>query len=92
MLTATTPGAGVTKAEWLHWLFVQGDRAISCSLDVRGDGLFVATLIPLWSPLDQILEAFRRPADALRWQEVMQQRLQSAGWLLVEGGIVNHAA
>ena len=79
-------------AEWLHWLFVQGDRAVSCSLDVSGDGTCVATLVPLWSPTDATVETFFRPADAVHWQEQMTRRLHAAGWRLVEGGIVRHAA
>ena len=87
-----TPGTDAATAGWLHWLFVQQNRAVSCSLDVRSDGVYIATLVPLWSPTDQIMEVFRRPADAIRWQEAMRHRLQAAGWLLVEGGLVTHAA
>jgi hypothetical protein len=91
MLTAKR-GAGPAKAKWLHWLFVQGDRAISCSLDIRGDGSYAASLIPLWSPEDEITETFRQPDEALQWQQLMTQRLQTTGWLLVEGCIVTNAA
>jgi hypothetical protein len=84
--------AGAAKAKWLHWLFVQGERAVSCSLDVRADGTYVGTLVPVWSPEDQIREIFLRPADAVQWQENMTQRLHAAGWCLVEAGAVTHAA
>jgi hypothetical protein len=86
------PGTGVASAEWLHWLFVQGHRAISCSLEVRGDGRYVASLVPLWSPDDDITEVFRRPDDAIQWQERMGDQLQRAGWLLVERRVVTNAA
>lgn len=88
----TTPNGGVTKAEWLHWLYKQDNRAISCSLDVRGDDSYTATVIPLWSPENQIVEKFRRPGDAMRWQEMAGRRLQATGWLLVECGAVTNAA
>jgi hypothetical protein len=91
IFTATPDGA-VTKAEWLHWLYAHGNRTISCSLDVRGDGLYIATVIPLWSPEEQIVEKFQRPGDAMRWQEVMGQHLHATGWLLVECGAVTNAA
>jgi hypothetical protein len=91
ILTAI-PRARVPKTQWLHWLFVQDERVISCSLDVRADGIHVATLVPLWAPDDQITESFSRPADALQWQESMTQRLQATGWLLLEGRIVTLAA
>ena len=80
------------KADWLHWLFVQGDRAISCSLDVCRDGTCMLTIVPLWSPDDQQVEMFLRPADAAEWHERMTRRMNAAGWRLVEGGIVTHAA
>jgi hypothetical protein len=88
----TASRARAARAEWLHWLFVHGDRGISCSLDARADGTYVATFVPLWSPEDQIAEIFLRPADAVRWQENMTERLHAAGWCLVEAGIVTHAA
>lgn len=85
-------GAERAKAEWLHWLYVRGDQAISCTIDACGDGFFVAALIPLWSSGDATIEMFRRPADALHWQEVVTRKLHAAGWLLVEGGNVTNAA
>ena len=84
--------AGAAKAQWLHWLFVQGERVVSCSLDVRANGTYVVTLVPLWSPEDQIGEIFLRAADAVQWQENMTQRLHATGWRLVEAGVVTHAA
>lgn len=87
-----TPDGDVTKAEWLHWLYAQGGRAMSCSLDVRGDGSYITTVIPLWSPDDQIIEKFDRPGDAMRWLEAMSRRLHASGWLLVECGAVTNAA
>lgn len=83
------PGPRTARTEWLHWLFVQGDRVISCSLDIRRDGTYKGILLPLWSPESHVTEAFRAPADAFRWQESMREHLQAAGWLLVEGRLVS---
>jgi hypothetical protein len=91
-ILASTAGGGVQKVEWLHWLFVRGDRAISCDVDVRGDGLYTVTLFPLWVPDEQISESFARPAQAMRWHAEMTNRLRASGWLLVEGGVVTNAA
>jgi hypothetical protein len=91
-ILSATPRARVSKVQWLHWLFVQDDRAISCSLDIRGDGTHVVTLVPLWSPDDQVTETFLGASDAVQWQELMTQRLQASGWLLVEGRVVTAAA
>lgn len=82
----------VRKVEWVHRLFVKGEYAISCDVDVRGDGSYAATLFPLWAPEDQVTELFTRPAEAMRWQVEMMRRLQTAGWLLLEGGAVTTAA
>lgn len=87
-----TPEGGVTRSDWLHWLYAHGSRTISCSLDVRGDGSYVATMIPLWSPEDQVIEKFRRPGDAMRWHEMTGRRLHATGWLLVECGAVTNVA
>jgi hypothetical protein len=92
MATPTAVPNAALAAKWLHWLFVRGDRAVSCGIDVRTDGTLIVSLVPLWSPDDQITETFINPADAVRWQETMTRRLQSAGWGLVEAGIVTNAA
>jgi hypothetical protein len=92
MAMFTPTAAGVQKVEWLHWLYVRGNRAISCDVDVRGDGIYGLTLLPLWSPEDQITETFRRPAEALRRHAQLTKELQAAGWLMVEGGPVTNAA
>jgi hypothetical protein len=88
--TSTMPGA--RQADWLHWLYFRGDRAISLGVDVRGDRIYVLTLLPLWSPEGQITETFSRPAHALRRHAEIAQQLQDEGWLLVEGRPVTTAA
>lgn len=80
------------QVDWLHWLYVLGDRTMSCDVEVRGNQLYVLTLLPLWSPEHQIVETFRRPADAMRRHEQLTRQLHEAGWLLVEGGPVTTAA
>lgn len=91
ILTATHD-AGIQKVEWLHWLFMRGDRAISCDVDERGNGMYAVTLFPLWAPEEQITETFARPGDAMRWHADMTRRLTASGWLLAEGGAVTNAA
>ena len=91
-ILTSTPGAGVQKVEWLHWLFVRGEHAISCDVDVRGESVYAVTLFPLWSPEDLVTETFPRPGDAMRWHAAMTRRLQANGWLLQEGGAVTNAA
>jgi hypothetical protein len=80
------------RAGWRHWLFVRGDRAISCHVDIDGDGLCSARVIPLWSPEDAITEKFTRTADAVRWQKGIARQLHTLGWLLVEGRMVSSLA
>lgn len=92
MIPTTTPHALTREPDWFHWLFLREDRAISCDLDVRNDGTYIVTIVPLWSPEDQVTEMFVRPADAVRWQETMQQRLHASGWLLADSGVVTNAA
>lgn len=82
----------VRQVHWLHRLFVKGDYALSCDVDVRGDGTFVATLFPLWEPGDQVTELFQRQAEAMQWHAEMMHRLHAAGWLLLEGRAVTTAA
>ena len=89
---SAAPTAATAPAEWLHWLFRQGDRVISCSYDPRRDGTFAVTIVPLWSPQDQTVETFLRSSGAVEWLERMTRHLQAAGWRLVEGGVVRHAA
>ena len=92
MAILTPTPAGTEKVDWLHWLYVRGNQAISCDVDVRGTGVYALTLMPLWSPDEKITETFRRPADALRRHSELTRQLQEAGWLLVEGGPVKNAA
>ena len=80
------------QVDWLHWLYVLGDRTMSCGVEARGEQLYVLTLLPLWSPDDQITETFRRPADVMRRHEQVTKQLEAAGWLLVDGGPVTTAA
>jgi hypothetical protein len=88
----TAPSAGWAKAEWLHWLFVQDERAISCSLDVHADGTCAVTLVPVWAPEERIREMFLSTAEAVQWHQHMTLRLHAGGWRLVEAGVVTHAA
>ena len=89
---SAAPGAGTGPGEWLHWLFRQGDRVISCSYDPRRDGTFAVTFVPLWSPEDQTVETFLRAAGAVEWLDQMTRRLQAAGWGLIEAGVVRYSA
>ena len=82
----------VAKVQWMHRLFVKGGMALSCDVNACGDGMFAATLFPLWAPEDQVTEMFMRPAEASQWHAQMSQRLQEGGWLLVEGCAVTSAA
>jgi hypothetical protein len=43
MAMFTPTPAGTQKVDWLHWLYVRGNRAISCDVDVRGDGVYGLT-------------------------------------------------
>jgi len=89
---SAAPGTATAPAEWLHWLFRRGDRVISCSCDLRRDGSVAVTFVPLWSPRDQTVQTFLRPASAVEWLDRTTRRLQAVGWGLVEAGVVNHAA
>ena len=80
------------KVQWMHRLFMKGTYVLSCDIDVRADGAFVATLFPLWAPEEQVTEMFTGRADAMRWYAEMLQRLQFAGWLLIGGRAVTTAA
>lgn len=73
-------------------MFVKGEMAISCDVELRADGTYAATLFPLWSPMDRVTETFTDPADAARWHAHMGRRLQAAGWLLHGANIVTTAA
>jgi len=91
MALLTPTQAAPQQAEWLHWLFVRGNLALSCDLEVRGER-YALTLLPLWAPDDRITEVFGRPADAMRRQAAVTEQLQRTGWLLVECGPVTTAA
>jgi hypothetical protein len=92
MATLASTQVRTHQVDWLHWLYVRGDRTMSCGVESRGDQTYVLTLLPLWSPDDQVIETFRRPADVMRRHAQVSQQLQEAGWLLVEGGPVKTAA
>ena len=92
MAILTPTQAGPQKVEWLHWLYVRGDRAISCDIDVRGKGVYAVTLLPLWAPEDRVTETFKKPGDALRRHTELTKQLQESGWLMVGGGPVFNAA
>ena len=77
---------------WQHLLFVKGELIISCGVEMRSNGTFAATLFPLWSPVDQVTEIFTQPDQASEWHEAMARRLQEAGWLLNNAGVVTTAA
>jgi len=78
--------------QWQHLLFVKGEMFISCGVELRNDGTYAATLFPLWSPVDQVTEIFTDPSDAAQWHQQMGRRLQAAGWLLNNAGVVTTAA
>ena len=78
--------------QWQHLLFVKGEMFISCGVELRSDGTYAATLFPLWSPIDQVTEVFTDPSDAAEWHMRMGRRLQAAGWLLNNTGVVTTAA
>ncbi len=90
MLTSTQ--ARPQQVDWLHWLYLRGNRALSLGVDLRGERKYVLTLLPLWSPEDQITESFSRLVDAQRRHAELSKELHKAGWLLVEGRPVTTAA
>ncbi len=92
MAILTTTQARPEQVDWLHWLYLRGNRAMSISVDVRGNRSYVLTLLPLWSPEDQTTETFSRLADAQRHHAELTRQLHKAGWLLVEGRPVTTAA
>ena len=92
MTTLSATPLGRQQADWLHWLYFRGDRAISLGVDVRGDRLYVLTLLPLWAPEGQITETFSQPATAMRRHAEIVRQLQHEGWLLVEARPVTTAA
>jgi hypothetical protein len=91
-LALTTGDETLQHAEWLHWLFVREGRAISCGVDVRGDGFYTVTLLPLWGGDENLTEVFETAGDALRRHGQIARFLQASGWLLADRGIVTSAA
>lgn len=82
-----TRANAVEEVDWLHWLFVRDDRAISCDVEQRGD-VYAVSVSPLWGAAEGTVQTFARPADALRWHAEITTHLQASGWLLAEGGPV----
>ena len=78
----------VREVEWLHWLFIRGNQALSCDVDVRGDGFYAVSLFPLWRAGEATTETFTRPGEALRRHAEITDYLHASGWLLAEGGPV----
>jgi hypothetical protein len=78
----------VREVEWLHWLFIRGHQALSCDVDVRGDGFYAVSLFPLWRAGEATIETFTRPGEALRRHAEITDYLHASGWLLAEGGPV----
>jgi hypothetical protein len=80
------------NVEWLHWLFVRDRRAISCDVDVRGDGLYTITVIPLWTSEGHLSETFDSADDAMRRHGQIARQLRASGWLLADSVVVTPAA
>jgi hypothetical protein len=78
--------------EWLHWLFLRDGRAISCDVDVRGDGMVTVSVLPLWTADGHIVEAFATPAEAIQRHAQIAKYLHASGWLLADSGTVKPAA
>ena len=93
-MTPRTSAAAVKlpDSEWLHWLFVRDRRAISCDVDVNGDGFFTLSVIPLWTSEGHVTETFASPEDAMRRHAQIARHLRASGWLLADSGIVKPAA
>jgi hypothetical protein len=91
ILTATSANE-VREVDWLHWLFIRDNRALSCDVDVRGDGAYAVSLLPLWKQGEATTETFARPGEAMRRHSEIAAFLQASGWLLAEGGPVAHAS
>lgn len=82
----------VREVEWLHWLFIRGNQALSCDVDVRGDGAYAVSLLPLWAAGEPTTETFAKPGEAMRRHAEITNYLHATGWLLAEGGPVGTAA
>ena len=91
ILTATSTNE-VQEVEWLHWLFVRDNRALSCDVDVRGDGLYTVSILPLWDSDAMVTQTFIKPGDALRRHAEIAGYLRESGWLLADRGVVGNAA
>jgi hypothetical protein len=80
------------KVRWQHLLFVKGNYVLSCDVDSRANGTYVASLFPLWAQEDMVTETFTDPADALRWHVQTARTLQADGWIVYRAGVVTNAA
>lgn len=78
--------------EWLHWLFVRDQRAISCDVDVGTNGLFTISVMPLWTTEGRITETYDSADAAMRRHGQIARGLRASGWLLAECAIVKPAA
>ena len=93
-MTGRTVGAIRQRpnVEWLHWLFVRDQRAISCGVDVSADGLYTINVTPLWTAEGHFSETFASPDDAMRRHAQIARHLRSSGWLLADSSVVKSAA
>lgn len=84
--------SGTRPASMLHWLFMRGNRALSCDVHVSGRQRYEVHVTPLWDGEPPVCKFFDRPMDAVRRHAEIAFFLRESGWLLADRAILSSAA
>jgi len=71
------------SARILRWVFVRGTKAVTCEVSVCGKETYDVCVVPHWDISSSVIEAFNRPASALRRHAEIAAYFREAGWILV---------
>jgi hypothetical protein len=71
------------SARILRWVFVRGTKAVTCEVRLCATETYDVCVVPHWDISSSVIEAFNRPASALRRHAEIAWHFREAGWILV---------
>jgi hypothetical protein len=84
-MTFTSSSRAIHPSEpVLRWVFQRQAKAVTCEVDVLGNGSYDVYVVPHWDVSSSLVQHFTAPAGALLRHAQIARELRDRGWALVD--------
>jgi hypothetical protein len=60
------------------------ESAVTCQLDIRGNGSYEVCIVPHWDPSLSVIEHYDSPTPALLRHAEIARSLREDGWMVID--------